>query len=344
VSAPFTSLRADVSCVPTLLAEGRGALATSFGLFQFMALYSTIQFANALLAVVFADSILSNNMFVWQDLFIVVVLSLTMGATPSARALSRKRPSANLLSPHALATAAGFVALTFAWQAAAAVDVAQQPWFGSADYPAAQPAADDAEGTNSRVPQTTSLFIMACFQLAACAALFAHGGPWKRSPLAANAPFAAWLALVVATSTALFFAPGPLAPLYAWLSLQRLPDAWLRRLFAATLLSAASYVALAAALAALRAAGACAALQRAAPCARCRRPRSEHRALADAWAAKLRAWAAGDEAAAAAGGWAGGRDAGGDDEAGAGDQAGAPLLRKGLGGSERASARERASG
>ena len=37
VSAPFTSLRADgIACVPELLAQGRGALATSFGLFQFM--------------------------------------------------------------------------------------------------------------------------------------------------------------------------------------------------------------------------------------------------------------------------------------------------------------------
>lgn len=60
VSAPFTCLRPDIACVPRVLCEGRGALATSFQMFGFMALYSTIQFANALL-IVFRGSFLSNN-------------------------------------------------------------------------------------------------------------------------------------------------------------------------------------------------------------------------------------------------------------------------------------------
>lgn len=66
VSAPFTCLRPDISCVPRVLCEGRGALATSFQMFGFMALYSTIQFANALL-IVFRGSFLSNNECAWQQ-------------------------------------------------------------------------------------------------------------------------------------------------------------------------------------------------------------------------------------------------------------------------------------
>ena len=63
VAAPFTYAVPDpsIDVIPRVLCEGRGALATSFCLFQFMALYSTIQFANALL-IVFAGSFLSNNM------------------------------------------------------------------------------------------------------------------------------------------------------------------------------------------------------------------------------------------------------------------------------------------
>jgi cation-transporting ATPase 13A2 len=61
VAAPFTYAAGTIEAVPLVLAEGRGALATSFCLFQFMALYSTIQFANAL-CVVFSNSFLSNNM------------------------------------------------------------------------------------------------------------------------------------------------------------------------------------------------------------------------------------------------------------------------------------------
>ena len=52
VAAPFTYAVPDpsIDVIPLVLCEGRGALATSFCLFQFMALYSTIQFANALLS------------------------------------------------------------------------------------------------------------------------------------------------------------------------------------------------------------------------------------------------------------------------------------------------------
>jgi P-type E1-E2 ATPase len=76
VAAPFTSLTPDITCVPKVMCEGRGALTTSFCLFQFMCCYSTIQFANALL-IVFVGSFLSNNEYLYQDLWTVFVLSLT---------------------------------------------------------------------------------------------------------------------------------------------------------------------------------------------------------------------------------------------------------------------------
>jgi cation-transporting ATPase 13A2 len=311
VSAPFTSLRADVSCVPTLLAEGRGALATSFGLFQFMALYSTIQFATALLAA-FAQppSFLSNNEYMAQDLGVVLAAALTMGATPSARALTAKRPSANLLSPASVGVAAAFIAATFAWQLAARAAVRAQPWYAPPPYDAARLAPDD-EGTNSAVPETTTLFLMGCGQLVACAVVFAHGGRWKRPPLASNRLFAAWALAAAAAVAGLFAAPDALGgAAYAALSLLPLPAAWRGALAAMTLASAATYAAIAAAARAAHAAGACAAAQRAAPCAACRRQPSLHRTLARAWARKLQRWADGLPPDPA-GGWAGDGDGNG---------------------------------
>ncbi|OKL61963.1 hypothetical protein UA08_02661 [Talaromyces atroroseus] len=44
VAAPFTSRIFDISCVPTLIKEGRSALVTSFCCFKYMSLYSAIQF------------------------------------------------------------------------------------------------------------------------------------------------------------------------------------------------------------------------------------------------------------------------------------------------------------
>lgn len=57
----YTLPGAGIEAIHLLLCEGRGALTTSYNMFLFMALYSTIQFANALL-IVFATSFLSNNM------------------------------------------------------------------------------------------------------------------------------------------------------------------------------------------------------------------------------------------------------------------------------------------
>lgn len=50
VAAPFTSRGADIGAIVTLLLEGRAALATSFQLFKFMALYAMCQFSTALRA------------------------------------------------------------------------------------------------------------------------------------------------------------------------------------------------------------------------------------------------------------------------------------------------------
>ncbi|CAH8501091.1 unnamed protein product [Schistosoma mattheei] len=49
VASPFTSKQQNISCVPTLIREGRCALTTSFGAFKFMVGYSMIQFFSVIL-------------------------------------------------------------------------------------------------------------------------------------------------------------------------------------------------------------------------------------------------------------------------------------------------------
>jgi hypothetical protein len=98
VAAPFTYAVPDpsIDVIPRVLCEGRGALATSFCLFQFMALYSTIQFANALL-IVFAGSFLSNNMRVGAAVgrnAIGVCRSHTCPSPPLSRAAAPFAPLA----------------------------------------------------------------------------------------------------------------------------------------------------------------------------------------------------------------------------------------------------------
>jgi cation-transporting P-type ATPase 13A2 len=222
VAAPFTYSVTDpsIDAIPSVLLEGRGALATSFSLFQFMALYSTIQFANALL-IVFAGSFLSNNMYLYQDLWVVLILSLTLGNTAAATRLTKKRPSGRLFSAQNLIITFGFILLTFLGQGIAFIAVKRQSWYNTPAYPAVMDPEKDKEGTNSATPETTSVFLIASLQFVACASIFSRGQPWKSSPLT-NKPFIIWLLVCFISSLVLFLAPSQ--GLYDALSLQLLPS------------------------------------------------------------------------------------------------------------------------
>ena len=49
IAAPFTSKVQDIRCVVKLLIEGKAAMTTSFQLFKFIELYSTIQLITCIL-------------------------------------------------------------------------------------------------------------------------------------------------------------------------------------------------------------------------------------------------------------------------------------------------------
>lgn len=57
IAAPFTSKVQDISCVVTLLREGKAALATSFQAFKFIELYSVIQMTTCLMLYAMGSNI-----------------------------------------------------------------------------------------------------------------------------------------------------------------------------------------------------------------------------------------------------------------------------------------------
>ncbi|CAG08103.1 unnamed protein product [Tetraodon nigroviridis] len=76
VASPFTSRTPNISCVPSLIREGRAALITSFCVFKFMALYSIIQY----ISVTLLYSILSNLgdfQFLFIDIAIILFIVFT---------------------------------------------------------------------------------------------------------------------------------------------------------------------------------------------------------------------------------------------------------------------------
>ncbi len=281
VAAPFTYAvpNPSIDVIPALLCEGRGALATSFCLFQFMALYSTIQFANALL-IVFAASFLSNNMYLFQDLYVVFLLSVTLGNTPSSTVLTRKRPSGRLFSAHNLLITFGFIGVTFLCQGIAFASVRAQEWYGTPAYPTVTDPALDEEGVNAAIPETSTVFLLASFQYLACAIIFSVGHPWKASPLR-NRPFCLWLLVVALSAFGLFLFPTD--GLYAFLSLQRMPFAWNLQLLALAVASFLAYFAFMGGLAALKRAGIISRLER----RFFRGPTKPHKEVRRAWAAQF---------------------------------------------------------
>ncbi|KAL4139983.1 hypothetical protein PRNP1_015412 [Phytophthora ramorum] len=93
IVAPFTSKAKAILDVPVLLREGRCALTTSFQSFKFMCLYPIIQLGMAIvLAHVGSDAgsevLLTNNQYVWDDIAIVLGLSIAMLYTGFAAALA----------------------------------------------------------------------------------------------------------------------------------------------------------------------------------------------------------------------------------------------------------------
>lgn len=225
VAAPFTSHTPDISAVIPLLCEGRGSLATSFSLFQFMALYSTIQFANALL-VVFCDSFLSNNMYLYQDLWVVFILSLTFGSTRAALKLTRKRPSGRLFSPSNVLTVVMFIMITFVVQGVAFLQVKKQPWYGDSDHPTRMDPADDPMDTNHRIPETTAVFLIASFQYIACASIFSgRGRPWKRSTWT-NPILMFWMAVITISAVVLLIFQENFPWVYDYIGLQPIPKSF----------------------------------------------------------------------------------------------------------------------
>ena len=97
------------------------------------------------------------------------------------------------------------------------------PWYGTSGYPLALDPATDSEGTNSAIPETTSIFIVAAFQFIGCALIFSVGHPWKKWPTS-NLAFCFWMAVVTVSTLGMTLFPSD--SFYAMLSLQRPPYSW----------------------------------------------------------------------------------------------------------------------
>uniref|UniRef100_A0A8C8EER7 Cation-transporting ATPase n=1 Tax=Otus sunia TaxID=257818 RepID=A0A8C8EER7_9STRI len=126
VASPFTSRTSSIACVPELIREGRAALVTSFCMFKYMALYSTIQYLGVLLLY----WVCLGNMLNWMiNMSVHVSVSFT-GAYPK---LVPYRPPSQLISPPLLLSVVLNILFSLSMQIFGFVVVQEQPWYSKSD-------------------------------------------------------------------------------------------------------------------------------------------------------------------------------------------------------------------
>ena len=207
VAAPFTSHIFDISCVPTLIKEGRAALVTSFCCFKYMSLYSAIQFTSVSFLYASASN-LGDFQFLFIDLALILPIAIFMGWTGSFPQLAKKRPTASLVSRKILTPLLGQIVCCILIQLVAFETVQQQPWY--------QPPRLDKEKSSVDNSQNTALFLVSCFQYALSGVVLSVGPPFRQS-MRTNVPFC--VTLVVALFISLYMLLDPAEWLQSFMDL-----------------------------------------------------------------------------------------------------------------------------
>ncbi|XP_075747083.1 polyamine-transporting ATPase 13A3 isoform X2 [Rhipicephalus microplus] len=200
IAAPFTSRTPSVSCVPTLIREGRCTLATSFSMFQFISLYSIIQFLSVIL-LYHVQTNFSDPMFLYVDLFVITSLAVTMSYAEPCAELSDARPSRSLLTPGILSSLLLQLLLVVLSQVGFMQLLQSQPWY---QYPSHDPEEDVYDYWD-----VAALFFLTCYQYVVTALVFNRGPPFQK-PFWTNYWFLGNAIVVFTVTTMLLFQACPL--------------------------------------------------------------------------------------------------------------------------------------
>lgn len=172
VASPFTSGNPNISCVPTLIREGRCALVTSFGIFKYMAAYSLTQFVSIMI-LYSIDSNLTDLQFLWIDLFLITVFAIFFGRTESYKGpLAAYSPPSALLSIAPIMSIVIHMATVIGFQTFCFFYVQDQPWF----VPFNTTTSDEIYAGH----ENYAVFSVSQFQYIMLALVFSRGPPFRQ--------------------------------------------------------------------------------------------------------------------------------------------------------------------
>ncbi|KAM3163822.1 Cation-transporting ATPase [Lachancea thermotolerans] len=178
VAAPFTSGVFEISCILDVIKEGRASLTTSFSCFQYMSLYSAIQFVTVTILYSRGTN-LGDFQFLYIDLFLIVPIAIFMSWSKPYHKLVKKRPSANLVSPKILVPLIVSISVILAFQLIPWIIVQRAEWYKSPVV-----GGDDAVQSSDN----TVLFFFSNFQYVLTAIVLSVGPPY-REPMSKNIGF-----------------------------------------------------------------------------------------------------------------------------------------------------------
>ncbi|XP_068001755.1 probable cation-transporting ATPase 13A4 [Melanerpes formicivorus] len=244
VASPFTSRTPSIACVPELIREGRAALVTSFCMFKYMALYSTIQYLGVLLLYWQLNSF-GNYQFLFQDLAITTVIGVTMSFTGAYPKLVPYRPPSQLISPPLLLSVVLNILFSLCMQIFGFVAVQEQPWYAKDDIHSAclstnnhtknsssvsslglHGASDGAQGQTDngyKSYENTTVWLLSTINCLIVALVFSKGKPF-RQPIYTNYVFV--LVLTVQLGVCLFLVFADIDDLYSKMDLVCTPTPW----------------------------------------------------------------------------------------------------------------------
>ncbi|XP_070560600.1 polyamine-transporting ATPase 13A3-like isoform X8 [Ptychodera flava] len=199
VASPFTSKIPNITCVPEVIREGRAALVTSFSMFKYMALYSVIQFVSVMI-LYSIQSNLGDFMFMYIDLCIITVVAIFMGRSEAYAKIVTRKPLSQLMTTPILASLILQITVQALVQTTAFFVLKLQSWF--------EPLVPNEEDyyANIKCYETTTIFLVSCFQYLIVAVAFSTGKPYTK-PIYRNYLYSGALVVLTIFTTIVVLVP-----------------------------------------------------------------------------------------------------------------------------------------
>ncbi|XP_037566605.2 LOW QUALITY PROTEIN: polyamine-transporting ATPase 13A3-like [Dermacentor silvarum] len=200
VASPFTSKVANISCVPTLIKEGRAALVTSFGILKYMACYSMTQFTSVLILYSLYSN-LTDLEFLYIDLFLITLFAALFGRTEPSPTLDKRPPPSSLMGVTPLTSILSQITLVILAQVFGMVALWKQHWY----HPHEQVLGADVQ-EELACHDNYTVFAVSVFQYITLAVVFSRGHPYRKTILS-NYLFISALVVMTAFSMYLVLYP-----------------------------------------------------------------------------------------------------------------------------------------